>query len=394
MLGNLAALVALTPSLVAPGALLAPSEPAPTGVTVAWSSTAHTGVVVTWQETGDARDRVEVVHADGTPVDGTGVIVEAGQPNQSTLPSLGPDQTYRVTVVVVDADGTAISDPGSSSAFDTDRPPTPVWTTVVPHVDGTITMSWRAGAYHDATPGDPLDLPAADPPQFEVFASVADFNDWDTVAGPTSATTLVVSRAVPVKLDVRAVADEWGTGAAADPVEVRSSRVTASIPHTATTGGKLTVTGTAFQGRRACDPGPCWTEEDVDSGRLVRLESRTGAGAAWQTVASTHAAADGKFTFRVTFPGTRDYRVVEPPLALSKTQTPLAYAETPVTTVRGVTGGGSSGGGGGGDDGGLPITGAPVIWVAAAGGVLVALGALLMVLGRLRRRSAGTPAAD
>ena len=109
-------------------------------------------------------------------------------------------------------------------------------------------------------------------------------------------------------------------------------------------------------------------------------------------MASTRTATDGGFTFRVTFPGARDYRVVAPPLSQAKGQTAIAYAASAVTTVRAATGGG---GGGSGDDdtGGLPITGAPVAWVAAAGGVLVALGALLLLAGRLRRRDA-RPTAD
>ena len=389
MYGLFASLVALTPALGVPAALPAVTEPAPTAVTVAWSSPAHHDVVVTWQETGDVRNRVEVVRADGTPLPDASVIVEAGRPNESPLPSVGPNQTLRVVVLVVDADGNAISDPASSPAFDTDRAPSPVLKTVVPHEDGTITMSWGAVPYHDATPGDPLDLPADDPQRWIPFASIFDLNGYVDLSGPTTETSIVVSREVPVVLAVRNIPNEWG-GYAADGTEVWRSRLTASIPHTATTGGKLTVTGKSFRGIHACDPGPCWVEESPDdAGRPVRLEARTGASADWQTVASTRTSAGGGFTFKVTFPGARDYRVVAPAIALAKDQTPRSYAVTAATSVKVVTGGGSSGGTGGG--GGLPITGAPVAWIAATGGVLLAVGVLLATLGRARRRGAPTP---
>jgi len=385
MHGFVAALMALTPAAGIQTALQAPTEPAPTSVTVAWASAAHDKVVVTWQETGDRRNKVDIVNADGSATSWASRIVEPGQPNQSDLPGWNPDKQYRVEVRAIDATGNAVSDPGQSPVFDTDRPPMPVLQPAVPREDGTIEIKWTAGAYTDATPGDPLDLPAADPPKYVPIASIFDFNDYEPVGAATSETTFVVpKRPAPVRVGVRTVPNEWGFNGAS--TLVWGSKVNASIPTKAVTGKPLKVTGKAIRVQRACDPGPC-SAFDLDApGRLVRLEARTDASAAWESVATVRAGKDGRFTMRVTSPGTRQYRVVAPVVLAAKDQEPMAYAESAVTTTRASTGSGSGAGGGAGG-GGLPITGAPAATLAVGGVLLVILGGLLTMAGRTRRRT-------
>jgi hypothetical protein len=416
MLGNLVAALALAgPVTGVPSALLAPTEPAPTDVAVAWATPAHSEVVVTWNETGDVRNRVIVVLADGTlPGTETGTIVEPGQPNRIPLPSFNRiDSTgMRVAVTVVDAEGNDVSERGLSPVFDTSPPPEPVIQTAVPREDGTIAFSWRAGVEEDSTPNDPLDYP--DPGIFQPFASVGQLNDWEPLAEPGTATSFVVpDREKPVNLVVRTAPTAFGQGSTL--TRVRGTEVTATIPKTAPTGGKLTVTGKSVNFVRLCDPGPCYHQPGPDANRLLRLESRTGSSAAWQPVATTRTGKDGKFTFRATFPGTRDYRVVAPPVPLTSDVLALTYfATAPVTTKatpapgggdsnggdddngdngngNGGNGNGGNGGTGGGDGGGLPITGAPVAWITVAGGLLVALGAVFALGGRPRRRNPQSP---
>ncbi|GAA2628978.1 hypothetical protein [Paractinoplanes durhamensis] len=85
MLGSLAALVAAAALGGAPIALAAPTEPAPTDVTSAWNSSAHDGATITWSETGDVRNRVDIVAADGTTIGQNPQFTEAGQPNEVPL---------------------------------------------------------------------------------------------------------------------------------------------------------------------------------------------------------------------------------------------------------------------------------------------------------------------
>ena len=382
---SLAAVMALspTPLFLAPTEL-APTEPAPTGVTVAWTSPAHNDVVVTWTEAGDFRDQVDLVRPDGSPTGWASKLVEPGQPNRSSLPGTNPGENARVVVTVVDADGNPISEPGSSPVFDMDPPPAPVMTAVVPHEDGTVTMTWVNGTAKDDTPNDPLDYDAET--RFIPIAADSTFNQyWDLAKASTDTSfTVPASQKYPTYVGVKTEPGFWSYSAAT--VAVTGSKVTASIPRSATVGAKLKVTGKATQILRACDPGPCWHYDEPDAGRVLTLQARTGAGAPWATVTTTKATAKGAFTFSVKVPGTRDYRVIAAPVAYPARSTGSMYAETPATTTR-ATAAGPGGGSGGSDDGpGLPITGAPVIWIAAAGGALVLIGAVLTVAGRLRRR--------
>lgn len=111
-----------------------------------------------------------------------------------------------------------------------------------------------------------------------------------------------------------------------------------TIPRQAAIGGTVTVTGKAVKLNRICDPGPCPTYEEDDAGRELRLQERTGATAAWQTVATTKARKDGTYALTTPFAGTRDYRVVAPAVSSAPGRTAQVFAATAVTTTTGVTG--------------------------------------------------------
>ncbi|MEV4351435.1 hypothetical protein AB0J83_43825 [Actinoplanes sp. NPDC049596] len=333
MLGNLVAVLALA----GPGALFAPVEPAPGDVTVAWASPAYEVVVVTWTEIGDVRNRVDVVRADDPTELVSTLTVEAGRPNTSGLPDLRqlPAGDLRVAVSVIDENGAVVSEAGLSPVFDVSGMPAPVITSVVPREDGTLLYSWRAGeAAVDTSPGDPLDVPAADPPRYWPMATWATFSLYfDLVTEPIAETSFVLpaDRAKPYWIAVRTVPNEWtATGFVA--TFVHGTKVTATVPKTVAAGGYLTVTGKSVNTTRACDLGPCAIIENDDTGRLLRLQSWNGT--AWQTVAATFARGDGRFTFRPRFPGPRQYRVVAPAVEWSEGRDAMAYFATPPAMVR------------------------------------------------------------
>ncbi|MBM2615326.1 LPXTG cell wall anchor domain-containing protein [Actinoplanes sp. LDG1-06] len=382
MLTPLAAALALITTPLA----LAPTEPAPTDVTLAWTSEAHTEAVITWNETGDVRNRIDIVFADGRTTNIASKFAEAGQPNRVPLSGGLFDQDYRVLVRVVDADGAELSEPASSPEFDTDREPPAVITSVAPQEDGTVVMKWKAGAYTDPNPGDPLDVAPALPYRYVPIASQPFFNEYDQLGPATAETTFVVpARQSPMRVGLRNVPNEWygynGISAGVD-----GAQLTAKIPSTVATGGTLRVTGKAIRTARACDPGPCWSEETPDTGRALLVQSRSSEGTPWRNVATGKAGSDGAFSIPVKFDGAADFRVVATAIpSAGGDARARTFAATDVTHVTAGTGSGNGGEGDGGEGGGLPITGTPVVWIAVAGGLLVVLGALFAVFGRRRR---------
>ncbi|MBB4693168.1 hypothetical protein [Paractinoplanes abujensis] len=381
MIANMVAVLAMTPAAAGLPAAPAPSVPAPSDVRVAWTSAAHTDVEITWEGTAATRSRLTLVRAgDGVTENLAAKVVEAGRPSRALLwPGLH-DTDYRVRVVAVDSDGAEISEPAFSPVFDTDRGPKARIVSVVPREDGSILMTWRPGAYTDPNPGDPLDVPG--PVRYIPVATLFEFNEYDDLAAPTTATSFVVPpRRTPVGVGVRAESVGWYDDSGVD-APVAGDRLTATIPQQATIGGTVTVTGRSIKLGRLCDRGPCPTVEEDDAGRELRLEERAGATAGWRTVATAKARKDGTFTLTAPFAGTRDYRVVAPVLALAPDRAARVRAVTAATTTTGVTGPAGDGGSGGG----LPITGAPVVALAVGGGLLVALGAALTLTGRRRRR--------
>jgi hypothetical protein len=386
MIGFVTGLLALAPTAGVPVVAV---DPAPTNVQVAWETPRQEQRVrITWQETESLRNVIDIVKADGSPTSWPPVTVPADQPNEYVWFGWTPDSDFRVQVRTLDSEG-APSEPGRSPVFDTDRPTPPVFKTAVPREDGTVEITFEAGApYTDDNPGDPLDLPAPNPPQYIPLASVYTFNEFEDAGAATTATKVVVAkRPLPARYSVRTVTNEWGYRTAATDTLIWGSKISATIPKKATTGKPLKVTGKAIRVQRQCDPGPCGVGDSADPNRLVRLEARTGANAAWVSVATVRTATNGTFTMQVTSPGTRQYRVVAPVVLQAGEQDAMGFAATPVTTTKAVTtaaGTDTSGSGGGG---GLAITGPPVGLIAAAGGVFVAFGLVLTLAGRRRRHA-------
>jgi LPXTG-motif cell wall-anchored protein len=381
MLAHLAAFAALLPAAAAPAAL-APAVAAATDVTIAWTSDPRSAVV-TWQEADDQADHITLNTLDGQPVEGYQWDLPVGHPNEFAI-GLPVDEDLRVVVQPVDAAGQPVGDAARSAAFDTDQTAKLTLTGALPRADGTVLMTWKATPIPDDTPNDPLDLPPT-PIAFVPFGVAPQLNETvDLVTTPITATSFVVpARQLPEQVGLRTVPNEFGSDYAAS--DVQRTDLTASIPRTATTGRTLQVTGVSKLTSRACDPGICFTQTFEDAGRVLHLEARTGATAPWQTVATaTTATKTGKYRFRITSPGTRDYRVVAEPVGWQPGSYARSYAATATITTRS---GSASDGGGGEDDGGLPITGAPAAWIAAAGALLVALGAALVAAGRRRRRA-------
>lgn len=378
MSAQLAALAALLPAAalaMAPPAALAPAAAAPTGVTVAWAAGDHRSIAATWQETGDEADHITLNTPDGKPVEGYWWDVAAGHPNELTFSDPPPDLDLRLTVQPVDAAGQPVGDAGRSPVFDTDQPAKLTLAGAVPRADGTVLLTWKATVPKEDTPDDPLDLPAV-PVRFIPFGSDPEFNTTvDVVTTPITDTSFVVpARTLPELVGVRTVPNEFGTDYA--ETDVMRTDLSASIPQVAGVGQTMQVTGVSKRVLRACDPGICFPLSDVDAGRVVHLQARDSAEAGWRTVSTaTTAAKTGKYVFRVSSAGGRDYRVVAEAVGWRSGGAALAYAATDAVTTR-------SGGGGGGS---LPITGGPVAWVAVGGVLLVGLGAGLILLGRRRR---------
>ncbi len=377
MIANLAALLALAPVVTGVPVALAPTEPAPANVQLSWTSPEHTQFAVTWDETGDARNKVELVSAGDDP-EQSGLVqfAEPGQPNRMTFPDYWADNVWTVRVTVVDASGAALSEPVVTPEFDTNGSVLPIITSAVPRVDGSIRFTWKPGTAADPNPNDPLDLPVQAPRYLPVAADRAAAGG-NVAVGPAVAgagSFVLKGRQLPTDVGLRVTPNEWSRRREV-VVPVFDPRLTVKIPSSATPGGRLTVTGQSILWNWYCALGPCEDSTTAEAGDPLELQARTGGR--WQTVATTKTVKDGYFTFTADFAGPRDYRVIAPPVAWVPNGKAIAYAETPAKAV-----GGRSGGTGGG----LPITGIPVMWIALGGGLLVLLGVVLALTGRRRRR--------
>ncbi|MCA2214008.1 hypothetical protein [Jidongwangia harbinensis] len=408
MLVRLAAVALLgTLPVAAPGQPDAPGQPgapaesdAPavspvTGVTLAWTTVeGHRQVLVTWQETGTLRNRVDIVHADGAPFS-TGATVEADQPNRSTEDPVlfGDTGQHRMAVHVLDAAGKPVGEPALSPVFDTDRLPAVQLDAVNPRADGTVELRWtpRPPAA-DTTPGDPLDLPVENPQRAVPIVSNQYAYDHDELSGPITGPSFVVpAEHRPPYLAGLKTLNEWGSTFTVS--EVFGTRLAAKVPARVSRGATLTVTGTVEETKRACDMAACWPVEAPEKNRQLQLQSRTGSAAAWQVVATARSGNDGTYRLSVPSPGTRQYRVVAPPVTSGVDGRARAAAVTSPATATSVPPASgsaspspsptaSNGTGGGGAS--LPITGAPAGTAAALGALLIALGALLRVAARRR----------
>ena len=331
MLADLAAIVALLPAAGVPVAQI-PIEPAPLNVRLAWTSPDHKRFAVTWDETGDVRNKVELVRAGGTTEAAAVKYAKAGQPNRVAFDAIFPDNDWIVRVTVVDAGGDPLSKPAESPEFDTDGPPPAVLTSVVPRVDGSVRLTWMPGRYTDSNPNDPLDLPATVPPRYQPIAVDRVAGGAPVVLGPPVAgagSFVVTGRKVPMDVGVRTVPNEWSRSQdVTAPVD--GTVLSAAMPSSASTGGALTVTGLSVRRSGYCASGPCWDEDTADPGREVLLQTRTGTRGPWRTLATTKTGTDGRFSFTTASAGPGNLRVIAMPLFGTAGGTGAAYAETPV----------------------------------------------------------------
>ena len=255
----------------------------------------------------------------------------------------------------------------------------------LPRIDGSVRFSWVPGAYTDSNPGDPLDLPAEDPPRYQPVVTQPISPDYEPLGPPVrGAGSLVVrGRKAPFNVGLQNFPNEW-YGFRGVSASINGSKLAAKLPSSVAAGGRLTVTGKATELLRSCDLAACEDAEWPSADRALKLQGRASATSAWQTVATTKSRTDGSYSVTVAVAGTREYRVIAPPVPWVSGDQALAYAETPARKVTAVTEPANDDGGGQG--GGLPITGTPVMWIAVAGGLLVVLGVVFATLGRVRRR--------
>lgn len=379
------------------------AEPGATDVTLTWDADRPRQFFADWQEPDNTLTRIELVTAgDDDPTWIVDTVIPEDQGNRFAFSAAdyGADLIVRVTAITVA--GIPIGEPAVSPVFDTDVPPAPVLHTVVPRSDGTVLMGWSPGVRRDDTPNDPLDLPAEDPPRFIPVATVFTFREFHQLSAPTTGTTFVVPpRRLPQVIGVWTLPNEWGPSSITT-VEIAGSRLAVVVPKTATDGRPMRVAGTAFEVLRACDPGPCFTAERPDQGRVLQLQSRTGPAAGWAVVATTRSAADGAFRFNLTSPGSRQYRVVapivtRPPLELPRGSFTTAPATTssrppaarPPAADPPVADPNDDDPDDDGMGGSIPVTGAPATSLAGAGTLFVAFGLLLRWAARRRPDEAG-----
>jgi hypothetical protein len=359
----------------------APGDPEVTDVTLGWTTSVegYPLVQVTWQETGPLRNRVDVVEADGT-MSLTGATVEADQPDRSTLPPrlISGTATYRVAVRTLDDDGVPVGVPALSPVFDTTWPLAVRLDGVNPRADGTVELRWtpRRPA-PDTTPGDPLDEPVENPPLATPIVSNRSAYAHDELSDPVAGPSFVVpaGHRPPLLYGLKTV-NKWGEAVAT--VEVAGTTLTATVPARAADGAPVRVTGTVRESLRACDLKVCWPVAGPEEGRTLQLQVRTGPGGGWRVAATARSSAEGTYRFTVISPGTRQYRVVAPPVTSGDKGGARGFAASaPVmTTSEPATGG--AGAADGGDS--LPITGAS----GGTGVLLVVLGVLLRAAGRRR----------
>ena len=395
MFGPLVALLAVAPAAVVPVALdSTPAGGPPAEVTVAWAAQ-HDGyrdVRLTWKQEGNFRTKITLIATNLNDVTVLGpFFVDPGGGDQFTLPGKAfrfsnplDDRALKFVVQAVDAAGSPISDSGLSPVFDASVAPPPYVYSLNPVSGGRWEMSFRAGAPEfDDTPGDPLDSPADQGKVFQPEFATADQDELVPIGKPITATSFIIDRSGPGQVGVAA---ENGFGRGEGLTDLFGAQFTAvNIPSTATTGASMTMTGTLEQMYRDCyhPEHHCSEVIQPDASRYVELQSRTSASQPWKTIAKTPSSRGvqyGIFDFTIVSPGTREYRFYTAPIAglYSGNARDGAASAAVLTNSAGGTGSGSG-------DGGLPITGAPTMPIAALGALLLAAGAGLTLLTRRRK---------
>ncbi|WP_328992291.1 hypothetical protein OG394_38600 [Kribbella sp. NBC_01245] len=288
---------------------LAPAFATPAAVSdvkLAWADAAHSAVKITW--TSPLADTVVLTAAFGPQTLGS---TAAGAPNELTVPVAKFGATYDPAVIsqitVTDSAGAK----ATSVKFDSYVPrgvPSSVTFGAANAVQGTTKVEQEA----DLTPGDPLDVsvPLRFTPRLKTDCG-------DTLfATSTSPSFKLPSPGAPSSLWIN-TANEWGVpefDAGYLGYGITTSALKTSAPTTSPYGQVFTISGYVLRNHQYYAPwnGDCGVEQTEPTGGIVVVQARKDSASAWGVVGTTKADAMGRFSYQVTNPGTRQYRVVVP----------------------------------------------------------------------------------
>jgi hypothetical protein len=302
--------------LCAPVAVNIPTASAATsavdGVTVAWADVNHTAVKITWNS--PLADTVTLKSTDA--IDFPLGKTAAGAPNYLVVPvvnfGVSLDAAAKSHVVVTDSTG------AEARSVDFDRfARTGMVPTVSIGAGNVVRGTTVVTKFTDSTPGDPLDVTAPQRYAPHIITSDVYTNcHYQPFAASNSPSFAVPVQVKPGVLQVK-LSNEWPL----DPVQEDAHHVsleTAALKTTAPTSTgyaqPFTLAGQVFQNHMAYTPwnSTCFPEYTATRARTVVVQARKDARYAWVAVGSTRTDAGDKFSYRVTNPGTRQYRVVVP----------------------------------------------------------------------------------
>jgi hypothetical protein len=345
MLSLIGLVVAIAVLPAAPVDAVAAAPAPPSEVTLSWGPggpDAFSFPLVTWTGggPGEVRWRIDELVAGEWRIGGEqspapGPVITIGEAQAFCC-----DRVFRVGVWFVD--GGVAGEAAFSPVFDTQAPQRPIVTSVQGWIDGRIKYTWTASPLEpDTTPGDPLDVPG--PPKYAVVMNLTLVNEGPRAMAVTTGTTATLAWQVSSTAVVEA--NEWTFSPSLNIYALaykrpigwlgsRGGRVTASTPAVATYGLPMTITGLAEERVHLA----CWNDECDHTypspSRRVVLHARRDASSPWVGVTSGLSDSQGRFAFRVTAPGTRQYRVAL--LGVPYPQSSITYVgatSSPTTTI-------------------------------------------------------------
>lgn len=311
------AVACLLPALTA--LHLAPASAAPSAVSnvkVAWSDATRTAVKITW--TSPLADTVELTTQYGPTSLGS---TAAGAADQLIVPvsKFYPthDATRSSQIVVTDSGGAM----ASSVAFDQYVPrarPTNVVVGAGNTLRGTATVENNA----DTTPGDPLDVSV--PLRYTPDLLIDCVRKRYATSSSPSFTVPVPSVPALMWIDT---ANEWPAPRVDQGYtgfDLPKALISTTAPTSSTYRQVFTLTGVVYQLQEfyTYEQGNCGVERTSPDPRTVIIQARKDSGSLWAMVGSTKTVtvsgagspypSRGVYSFKVTNPGTRQYRAVVP----------------------------------------------------------------------------------
>lgn len=316
------------------GQQYATAQPAapPTAVRVAWANPQRSAVRITWTDAGEANIVRSVVHDLGIG-DTLDERVAADAPNELVVQaSRFPVNALGMHIAVYAAtDGQPVGTPGTSVAFDTDRPlpPSLIGSRIVPG-NGTR-VEWQVQTY-DRNPGDPLDVPNGT--THTVASTRAGSCRWDTSSlAPSTRSIVLPARSYPY-LAKLSVANEWGEEARQPELSVGHFHLAASIPRALVHGRGYFVTGGGWNVRVASCAGVPYRLRTEYGRPLVILQRRANANSPWESAGGEYADTNGRFRIPAVGAWNAQFRVWVPTQTVdSPTSSAYGAATVPVTSV-------------------------------------------------------------